>query len=812
MDITLYWGLEYTKVLLGYVFLMFIWPSVVFRNFLRGKPLTFRFSFCATLQVVLVNTVVLLLGLIHLLNPWVFRALFYGSFLWSVFRNVRVGKKELKAFRCLMTGTLGFRQFLLKVTTKIAQTGERVIRSFWTRMHSHWWECGLLGIIVAFGMMYFSHGAFQDYSYGFGDMYPHNAWTYGLVQGQIFSAGVYPEAMHCFLYALHVLFGIRIYSCLLFLAGIHIAVYLLSAYVLFREVFKWRYAPLLVLTMFLTLDMVCIDAVYSMSRLQWTLPQEFGLYSVYLCAAYLIKYSRSENKITRKRKLSKNYWDENLLVFMMALAASLAIHFYTTIMAFFLCASFVPVMLRKIIFCKRRFVPLVVAAVCGFMIAVIPMGGALLSGIPFQGSIGWAMNVINGTDPEQSHATPSKDEETQGGEGSAVESAGEAGHGASGTGQLTGSGEIVEQEGPGFADRMRSLAAGLGERLQRIAKGIWSYCYVTLYRQERAAWIMRFTVLAFGVWVICRLLIPIINMIARIFAKKKLIPGDYFDHYFSITLASVLFMTMYSSGRVGLPQLIAGSRLCSTAQMLNLAMMVVPFDLMFHVIGLALPKMIMKLMAAVCVGGIYVGTILTGTFHGFLYFEFTRYNAAVMTTISITQALPEGSYTIVSPVDELYQMIQYGWHEELVNFVNESVTENYTLPSRYVFLFLEKKPLQYGHSHFFTGPEWLAWEKYAKYYTSYVSQCPDVMHSEISDDFASDTTDTYPLYSSVYSNLYYRTALESKLDKWCEQFSKMYPNELKVYYETDDFVCYYFEQNIQRLYQLAIKSPVGGTQ
>jgi len=32
------------------------------------------------------------------------------------------------------------------------------------------------------------------------------------------------------------------------------------------------------------------------------------------------------------------------------------------------------------------------------MVAAAPMLGALASGIPFQGSIGWAMNVINGTD------------------------------------------------------------------------------------------------------------------------------------------------------------------------------------------------------------------------------------------------------------------------------------------------------------------------------------------------------------------------------------------------------------------------------
>lgn len=802
MNISLYWGMEYTKVLLGYVFIMFIWPSVVFRSFFRGKSLIFRFSLCATLQVVLVNTVVLMLGLFHLLSPWMFRILFYGSFLWSIFQDVKIGKEELDRFRYLLTGTYGFRHFFLKLTTIIRQKSRQAIYAVFKKLHSHWWECGLLGIIVVFGMIYFTHGAFQDYFYGFGDLYPHNAWTYGLTQGQIFSAGVYPEAMHCFLYALHVLFGIRIYSCLLFLAGVHVSVYLISAYVLMREVFRWRYTPMLVLTLFLTLDLVCIDEVYSMSRLQWTLPQEFGLYSVFLCAAFLVKYLNSENRIMRKRKgkLSKNYWDENLLVFMLALAASLAIHFYATIMAFFLCASFVPVLLRKV-FRKKYFIPLAAAVICGFTVAVIPMGGALLSGIPFQGSIGWAMSVMNGEDPEQmenqllEEGVAESEQVVDPDTGDVIQ------HWGGG-----GTGETVQAPQKSLGERLKDLPAAFLAHLKTLPKDVWDYAYVTLYRQERAAWIVGFLGLSVSLWLLYRLAALFWNPLF----KKRKIPANYLDHYFSIALASFVFMFMYNSNYVGLPQLIAGSRLCSTGQMLNLAMMMVPFDLLFLVFSLILPHVAMKLVAACCVGGIYVGTILTGTFHGFLYYEFSRYNESVITTISITQQLPEGSYTIVSPVDELYQMIQYGWHEELVNFVNESTSEDYTLPTRYVFIYIEKKPFQYGQSHFFTGPEWLACEKYADYYNSFVSQCPDVDALEISEEYAADSTQKFSVSANSYSNIYFRTVLESRMYEWCEQFRKLYPNELKTYYETDNFVCYYFEQNVQRLYQLG-SLPEGST-
>ena len=44
----------------------------------------------------------------------------------------------------------------------------------------------------------------------------------------------------------------------------------------------------------------------------------------------------------------------------------------------------------------------------------------------------------------------------------------------------------------------------------------------------------------------------------------------------------------------------------------------------------------------------------------------------------------------------------------------------------------------------------------------------------------------------------------SRMYYWAQEFKKLYPNELKVYMETDDFVCYKLTQNTYRLYNLAI--------
>jgi|GEM_PF-4834598 len=45
---TLYWALEYGKVLIAYIAVMFIWPSVVFGGYLKRKSRSVRFCFCVT--------------------------------------------------------------------------------------------------------------------------------------------------------------------------------------------------------------------------------------------------------------------------------------------------------------------------------------------------------------------------------------------------------------------------------------------------------------------------------------------------------------------------------------------------------------------------------------------------------------------------------------------------------------------------------------------------------------------------------------------------------------------------------------------
>ena len=267
MEIDLwYWISEYGKVFCGYLFLMLLWPLVVFHGYLKGKSKTFCFGFCTAVTVVIANTAVLGLGLFHILDQWLIRLGFYGVFAGALFKNTagyldRKYKKMMEAkfpdfrvlygkYRVLVIVILFFGvsyTYIKKVIhclsfhyiKKSLQPGNWLkikvqIKEFiWNlgrRAARLFWKYGLLLAVMVFGMMYFSYGAFKVCSYGVGDLYTHHKWIYGLIEGELFVEGIYPAGMHCFTYCLNTLFGIRVYSILLFLQGIHVAVFFLAVY------------------------------------------------------------------------------------------------------------------------------------------------------------------------------------------------------------------------------------------------------------------------------------------------------------------------------------------------------------------------------------------------------------------------------------------------------------------------------------------------------------------------------------------------------------------------------------------------------
>lgn len=787
-----YWIIEFVRVLFGYVFMMYLWPSVIFRKKLSGKSLTFQFAFCSTVSILLVNTAVLGLGLVHILKGWLIACIFYGIFIISVLKNKELRTSFFSLFRTLFAGTLGGKTLIFRLIYNIKECIIRTLRCLDKKTKGRKLEYSVLSVLIIFAVAYFSYGAFQCHSYGWGDMYVHHAWIYGLKEGKIFSEGVYPEAMHCFVYCMNVLFGIPVYSCLLFMGEIHVSALIVAVYCLFREVMKSKYTVYLILTAFLTVDVVCVDEIYGISRLQYTIPQEFGLYTQFLCALYLICFIRRNPKSDREKKKGI---DKNLFLFTTSLAASIVIHFYVTIMAFFLCASFALLGITRI-FRKENFRPLVVAVIAGGVISTTPMILAFATGTPLQGSLNWGMNIINGTDTKEGRTQVAQNisEENNEEENSIKKNTDIRSEIQENQTTISANKDMTQQIENNTAVQKHFSVKGMVQKIIDNIKLVYKYGYAQLYGEERAGWIIRFTLLS--------LALGVLNLIIY-FIRLKKFP---FEMYLGITFASVFFMILYAAPFLGLPEIIAGARLCLTEQILLFAMMAVPFDGLFFLFEKTKAARFSPFLSLLGVVSIYAGTHYFGIFHGYLYYELTRYNSVVEVTNSIIENCPKYQYTIISTTEELYQAIESGRHEEILDFYNRSKQEKYIIPTEYLFFYVEKKPIQYAQYHFFTGPRWLAQAKYTKFYkysNAVLSEGDEIANSQISEFLLNDPITITGKASDAYSNIKNREILESEMYFWCQKFKMHFPNEIKVYYEDEDFICYVVKQNTDHLYDLS---------
>lgn len=794
-----YWIVEFIKVLSGYIFLMYLWPSVIFRKKLSGKSLTFQFAFCSTVSILLSNTIILGLGLFHILNEGIVRWIYYGTFFLSIFKEKELRRYIFAHIKRTLSGTQGWKLLIFRQAESLKIIIVNSFQQLNKKIKGRRIEYGILFVLIVFAVAYFSYGAFQCHSYGWGDMYVHHAWIYGLKEGKIFSAGIYPEAMHCFIYCMNDLFGISVYSCMMFLGEIHVSALLLAIYCFLREVMKSKYTVYLVLAAFLTIDMVCVDEIYGMSRMQYTIPQEFGLYTQFLCALYLVRFLRRNPE---EGKAKRKVWNDDLFLFMTSLAASLAIHFYVTMMAFFLCAAIAIFGIVKV-FKKENFKSLVIAVLAGMIISAAPMVLAYASGIPLQGSLNWGMNVMNGTDTKEgrtqqaqsiaseNNAETSSQNESESQSSESIQQESDVQSSQSVTSeekQQTETNDALEQE----QTSQKKSRKTIGEYI----KMVYKYGYAQLYGDTRAKWLLGFTLIA-GI-------LSAINWIITAIRFRKL----PFELYLGITAASVIFMILYAAPFLGLPEIIAGARLCLTEQVLLLSMMALPADEVLFAIGRRKMACILPYLSVLGVAAIYAGTNYFGVYHGYLYYELTRYNSVVNLTNRIASEYPKQRYTIISTTDEIYQVIESGWHEEILDFYYKSKLEKYYIPTEYLFFYVEKNPIQYAQYHFFAGPRWLAQKKYSQYYkysNAVISEGSAIKSSKISEDVLGEPLTDMGKASDAYSNLKNRTILESELYFWCQDFKARLPYEIQVYYEDEDVVCYMIKQNPEHLYNLGSK-------
>ena len=156
-------------------------------------------------------------------------------------------------------------------------------------------------------------------------------------------------------------------------------------------------------------------------------------------------------------------------------------------------------------------------------------------------------------------------------------------------------------------------------------------------------------------------------------------------------------------------------------------------------------------------------------------------NGALTCLSNIIKENEDKTWTIVSANDETQMGLDHGWHYETITFLRNMEYMNkdtkLIIPTKNVYFFIEKIPLNYAVLYSGSG-------------------------QSISKKAASQS-----LPNSGGITMYQgegRWILMSRMYYWAQAFKERYPNDMKVYYESEDFVCYVMPQNMYHQYNFAI--------
>lgn len=747
--------LSLIMVLTGCIVRDFIIPLFVWRKHLRNKSYGYRFWFCVITQAALQINLVLLLGLFNILNVYTFTGsnlVIYLLIIWN-YSDKQFFARSKKNLETVWNAYKGNRQ-LRQVLRPMAGSVKKMFRKtgdwpVWKYLKKHWFEAVLLTGIAVYNIWFLTHNVMFYHSYQFSDIPVHQSWIYGLEQGKVYSNGIYPFGMHIMVYFIRILFGFNLREILLYAGAYQFVIVVIGVYLLAKKIFSGKYTPMAAI--------LILSFMLNQGRYAASLPQEAGMYAVIAIAYFMISYLHEDKKKyviesdSRIRRffrinsyINRRYIHSELILMMLSVALVISYHYFTAIATVFVVISIGLAYVPKI-FKKQYFVPLMFCGMMGALIAIVPIGAALVRGIRFEASINWATTVMSG-------------EEWEGSDANYEEKLKEA------RGEAEADDEIPEvEEEPQEKPKIDYSGMTPKEILKYYYDSIYNFGSSAMFGSEP-------TKLMFA----CMLIGAVCALIMMMFRKTRNFGYDYT----ALIIIMVILYTFGASQALGIPELIAAARASTFAQPFIGLLYMLPFDFILRIMGIWKNRyyqmFVRTVSLAVCVASAMF-IMDAGWYHNFFDVNQAYYNEPEYLVRNIKKSFEKYSYTIVATTDEYYEVLDHGRHTEISKFMNmvNRKEEEFTFTTDYVFFFIEKTLLQdYTHGRVNVSLEYAA------------------------QDF---------VYMAVVQDYYYQRAIvESQVYYWAEAFQKMYPRNFKVYFENDIYIVYLMEQNTYYPYSLQI--------
>ena len=755
-------------------------PALMFRRILRGRSLAEQFLMCYTFGNFYIINIVFLLQLLHISNFFTLAGL---TAVLSIVIGGRVNRIPLKQqagntwhlFGKLLRGRMKLKSAIFLFLGKCAEGIKRLAKFFYRHIVKNPIQSMLLlGIGVCLCWIY-GRQIILVYGYRASDIPVHMSWINEMSRGKIFAKGVYPFGFHCVIYYLHAVFRFDTYVilCQFFFAQVIFMHLVLLA--MLKQLCKTKYIPYIGTFVFL-LGNFWSGQTYS--RFYATLPQEFGMIFVIPSIYFLIRFFQIP-----KQKLADKETRLTLQCFAMAFSLTLAIHFYGTMIAGLCCigiaCGFCFRFLRKEYFRRIMF-----TGICSVFLAVLPMGIAFATGTPLQGSLGWGLSVINGGKSSSSTETEAETDEAETLEVS-------TGDDKNTVRVVKPDGTVMEIDVSDLPSAQENESGGqtqtettapavpkvsFGEKIRKIpgkAKNALSEMSSRILE-----FIIKLDVKNIGYMILASFaLLLLLGFIFCVFRQT-----EYGAMLMSMGFCMWIVTILLCANVFGLPPLMDGAR-CSIyyVYLLSAALTALADGLLYMVLPLRKLRLVRNAVSLAVTAAVLMGMFQNHMIKQSGFSSGFAMNGAITCLSNIIHENEDKTWTIVSANDETQMGLDHGWHYETITFLRgmETLEKNtkVIIPTKTVYFFIEKIPGDYAVSYAKSG-------------------------QSISRKGASRSL---PNVGGI--GMYQgegRWIVMSRMYYWAQAFMELYPNEMKVYYEDNKFICYKIEQNMYHQYNFAI--------
>ena len=761
MSMTTLITLRFVSIFAAYTGLTVLLPAIMFRRILAGRRLSEQFLMCYTFGNFYIINIVFAVQLLHISDFWtlvLFTAV-PGILIWS--RVNRVSLRELcmkTGIVCkkILQGSMGIKGFLYRVKNRSMAVLKKAVWLFYCEVVCNTLQWILAGAVIAALFWIYGRQLVLTYGYRASDIPVHLNWINQMSRGNLFASGVYPFGFHCMVYYLHAVFGFDTYVilCVFYLVQVFfIYIVLLAMLKLLCRSLYLPYAGIMVYIL------GSFWARQTYSRFGSSLPQEFGMIFVIPSVYFLIRFFQTEKKNLKNRETKLI-----LGCFALAFSLTLAIHFYGTMIAGLCCIGIAVGFCTRFLN-KEYFRRIMLTGIISVFLAVLPMGIAFAGGTPLQGSLGWGLSVINGDSSDTEDTSENEAAQKQAMEEMAarlIENTQNSNSESVQTGEIP---VITEAPKHSLADKAREIPKKMKNLREMMIRRIQEFI---INSQEQ--WCAYAVLVGIAVLILLGLMFIILRRIT------------YGEMLMSAGFCMGILTLLLCAGNLGLPVLMDPAR-CSIyyVYLLIVSITVLGDGLLYLIFMpriLTIPRNAVSfiLTVSMAAGMIHQGLVKTPDFIS----DYVS-NGAFTCLTNIIKENKDETWTIVSANDETQMGLDHGWHYETITFLRKQEHINkdtkLIIPTEKVYFFIEKIPLNYSVVYSGSG-------------------------QSISKKGASQS-----LPNSGGIGMYQgegRWILMSRMYYWAQAFMEMYPNEMKVYYESEDFVCYVIPQNMYHQYNFAI--------